>query len=56
MDIREQLQLVLNTVLTVKTDGADGNWNKLLGIVNTLRQIITKLDEEKEDAAHGENH
>jgi len=46
-EIRKTLQLILNTVLTLKVDGQDGNWNKLLGVVNTLQQLIDMTGQEE---------
>lgn len=46
-EIRETLQLILNTVLTLKVDGQDGNWNKLLGVVNTLQKLIDMTGQEE---------
>ena len=51
MDIRHNLQLLLNTLLSLRVDGQDGNWNKLLGMQNLLTQMIQNLGEEaKTDA------
>lgn len=46
MDIRHNLQLLLNTLLSLRIDGKDGNWSKLLGMYNLLQQMIQTLDEE----------
>lgn len=46
MDIRHNLQLLLNTLLSLRIDGKDGNWSKLLGMYNLLQQMIQNLDEE----------
>ena len=52
-EIRNTLQLILNTVLTIRVDGQDGNWNKLLGVVNTLQKLID-ITAREEVTADGE--
>lgn len=43
--IREIFEAIIRTLATVKTDNADGNWNKLLGCMKACQdglQIIAK--------------
>lgn len=49
--IRDKLRLIMNTVLSLKVDGTDQNWNKLLGILNTIKAMIDALDGEVNDNA-----
>lgn len=44
------LQAVINTLRTVKTDNADGNWQKLLGCENAITQILNDLAKKEADA------